>query len=79
MDFCIPDTDLDIDLRYSKEVKKDKSDCSSIDVTFIDSNSFESYLNSYEHSDSSFHIGGALCSLADNNLDNDDQKRSRNI
>ncbi len=46
MDFCIPDTDLDIDLINGNGVTSTCSECDNINLTFIDSETFESYLKS---------------------------------
>ena len=46
MDFCIPDTDLDIDLINGHGVTSTCSECDNINLTFIDSETFEYYLKS---------------------------------
>ena len=40
MDFCIPDTDLDIDLINGHGVTSTCSECDNINITFIDSETF---------------------------------------
>lgn len=67
MDFYIPDIDLYVSKNFRKEIEMARQEQDIIHLTFVDPDSFKSYLKSNEYNDPIFNSGGCLYYLVKNN------------